>query len=183
MVNRLGRVFHRGTAGVPGFALGACVLFVAGFGLAQENRPVADASSPAPPSPSSAQPGIIDVLGRWLEEGAARLKSDMQSAQERLGKLGGQARETTKEATGTVVGLPNTRIVIAREQCVSAQNGAADCQAAATILCRGKGFSTGKSLDTKTEQTCKSGRFLLEGRAPRASDCPTLTFVTRAMCQ
>jgi hypothetical protein len=183
MVSRLGRIFHRGTASVPALSLGACVLLVAGFGLAQENRPVADAPPPAPPSPSSTQPGFIDVLGRWLEEGATKFKSDMQSAQERLDKLGSQARETTKDATGAVVGLPNTRIVIAREQCAAAQNGAPDCQAAATTLCRGKGFATGKSLDTQTEQKCKSGRFLLEGRAPSSSDCPTYIFVTRAMCQ
>ena len=41
----------------------------------------------------------------------------------------------------------------------------------------------GKSLDTQTEQKCKSGRFLIEGRAPSSSECPTHIFVTRAMCQ
>jgi hypothetical protein len=153
----------------------------------QENRATADAAAPTPPGPGSNAPGFIDTLGRWLEEGATKLKSEMQSAQERMGermdRLGNQARESTKDATGAVTGLTNTRIVIAREQCVVAANGAADCQAAAVTLCRGKGFATGKSLDTQTEQKCKSGRFLLEGRVPSSADCPTNIFVTRAMCQ
>jgi hypothetical protein len=164
--------------------VGACALLVAGSGLAQENRPSADPPPTAQaPSPPTKQPGFIDSFGRWLEEGAARFKTDMQSAQEKLDKLGNQAREATKDATDAVVGLPNTRIVIARERCATASNGAADCQTAATTLCRGKGFATGKSLDTQSEQKCNSGRLLLEGRAPSSADCPTQTFVTRAMCQ
>jgi hypothetical protein len=63
------------------------------------------------------------------------------------------------------------------------QNGAPDCQTAAATFCRGKGFQAGKSLDTQSEQKCTSGRFLLEGRAPTSSECPTQIFVTRAMCQ
>jgi hypothetical protein len=192
MIVRLGRIFHLWTASVPVFAMvlamvlaaGACALLVAGSGLAQEDRPPVDAPPAAqPPGPQTQQPVLIVALGRWLEEGAARFRTDMQSAQEKLDKLGNQAREATKDATGAVVGLPNTRIVIAREQCATAANGAADCQTAAATLCRGKGFATGKSLDTQSEQKCKSGRFLLEGRAPNSSDCPTQTFVTRAMCQ
>jgi hypothetical protein len=149
----------------------------------QENRPTADAAASTPTISSPAAPGFIDALGRWLEDGAAKLKSEMRNAQERMDKLGSQARESTKEATGAVAGLPNTRIMIAREPCVVTSNGAADCQAAAVNLCRDKGFATGKSIDTRTEQKCKSARFLLEGRAPSSADCPTNTFVTRAMCQ
>ncbi len=168
-------------------------LFVVTIGVAQdnrsqdtrvqENRATADAAAPTPPAPSANAPGFIDTLGRWLEEGATKLKSEMRSAQERMDRLGSQARESTKDATGAVAGLTNTRIVIAREQCAVATNGAADCQATAAALCRGKGFATGKSLDTQTEQKCKSGRFLLEGRAPSNADCPANIFVTRAMCQ
>ena len=122
-------------------------------------------------------------MGRWLEQGAAKLKTNMENAQDTLGKLGTQAREATKEATDAVIGLPNARIVIAREQCVTAANGAPDCQTAAATLCRGKGFANGKSLDTVSEQKCNTGRFLLEGRSPSSSECPTQIFVTRAMCQ
>ncbi len=188
MISHLGRIFQHKAASVPVFAIalavGVCAFVVGGSGLAQDSLPLADPPPPAPaPGPSTSQPGFIDAFGRWLEEGAAKLKTDMRSAQEKLGKLGNQAREATKEATGAVVGLPNTRIVTARERCAASPNGAPDCQTAAATLCRGKGFATGKSLDTQSEQKCSSGRFLLEGRAPSGSECPTHIFVTRAMCQ
>jgi hypothetical protein len=181
-VNRVAQIVLRAAASVPALALGAC-LVLADFGRAQDNGPLTDGTPPAAATPGSNQPGVFDTFSRWLEEGAQKFKANMQRAQEQLDKLGSQARETTKEATGAVAGLPNTRIVIAREQCATAPNGAADCQAAATTLCRDKGFTTGKSLDTQTEQKCKSGRFLIEGRAPSSSECPTHIFVTRAMCQ
>jgi hypothetical protein len=184
MIGGLGRILRRSKVSVPAMAAGACALLVAASGLAQENRPLADPPPAAPAaSPPTPQPGFIDAFSRWLEEGAARFKTNMQGAQEKLDRLGNQAREATKEATGAVVGLPNTRVVSARERCAAAQNGAPDCQTAAATLCRGKGFQTGKILDTQTEQKCSSGRFLLEGRAPSSSECPTLIFVTRAMCQ
>jgi hypothetical protein len=128
------------------------------------------------------RPGFIDVFGRWLEQGATKLKSDMQGAQDKADQLGTRAREAAKEATGAVGALPGARSVTARERCVAAQNGAPDCLAAAVTLCRGKGFQTGKSLDTQSEQKCPSKVFL-EGRAPNNTECPTEIFVTRAMCQ
>jgi hypothetical protein len=186
MIGGLGRILRQSRKSVPAMAVGACVFLVAVSGLAQENRPPAEVppAAPAPAaSPPAQQPGFVDAFGRWMEEGAAKFKANMQGAQEKLDKLGNQAREATKDATGAVVGLPNTRVVSARERCAAAQNGAPDCQTAAATLCRGKGFQTGKILDTQSEQKCSSGRFLLEGRAPSSSECPTLMFVTRAMCQ
>jgi hypothetical protein len=184
----LGRNLHRKATSGAGFALAlaafVCAVPLCNPGWAQENRPVAEPPDAAQaPAQGANQPGFIDAVGRWFEEGADKLKTGMQSAQEKLDKLGTQAREATKEATGAVVGLPNARVVTARERCAAASNGAPDCNAAAATLCRGKGFSTGKSLDTQTEQKCNSGRFLLEGRAPSSSECPNLIFVTRAMCQ
>jgi hypothetical protein len=150
------------------------------------------APQPAQPDTNSNpafKPGFIDAVGRWLEDGASKFKSDMQGAQEKFDKFGNQARdfgsqarEAAKDATGTVVGLPNARAITARERCVPAQNGAPDCQAAALTLCRGKGFQTGRSLDTQSEQKCPA-KVLLEGRAPNATECPTEMFVIRAMCQ
>ena len=181
------RYFHNGVASVSVCAVAvACAFVLVGAAQGEDARPAADvppASVQPPPSPPSQQGGFIDTLGRWLDEGADRFKSNMQNAQETLDKLGNQARESTRDATAAVVGLPNARVVEAREPCVAAQNGAPDCQAAAVTLCRGQGFASGKSLDTRTEQKCKSGRFLLEGRAPTSSDCPAQIFVTRAMCQ
>jgi hypothetical protein len=194
MIGCRGRIFHYGAASAQVLAMvsvvvlvaGFCPLLVVGAALAQDSRPpgeVPPAAAQSSPNPPSQQPGFVDALGHWLEEGADRFKTNMQSAQDKLDKLGSQARETTKDATTAVVGFPNARIVDAREPCAAADNGAPDCQAAAVTLCRGKGFQAGKSLDTRTEQKCKSGRFLLEGRAPSSSECPTQIFVTRAICQ
>jgi len=185
----VGWSFHGNAGKMLGFALAMLAAASASLvcsALAQEGRSVTEASAatqaPAP-APAANQPSFIDAVGRWWEEGAAKLKSGVQSAQEKLDKLGSQARDATKEATGAVAGLPNARIIAARERCVIAPNGAPDCNAAAATLCQSKGFATGKSLDTQTEQKCNSGRFLLEGRAPSSSECPTQILVTRAMCQ
>jgi hypothetical protein len=191
-------------------ACAACALLLACSALAQDVRPPVPLQNPiqapiqAPPAQTpSAQtppaqtptdpdnnptanpafrPGFVDVFGRWLEQGASKLKSDMQGAQDKADQLGTRAREAAKEATGAVGALPSARPVTARERCVAAQNGAPDCLAAAVTLCRGKGFQTGKSLDTQSEQKCPSKVFL-EGRAPNNTECPTEIFVTRAMCQ
>ncbi len=173
------RQLHRRAGLAARIALGACAVLVTLCAHAEEPQPAAPpqaANQPASP------PGFIDAVGRWLQEGASGIKSGVQGAQERLEQLGRQAQETTKGVTGAVVALPNARMFTAQERCPVAANGAPDCQAAATSLCRGKGFQTGKVVDSKTEQKC-SGRFLLEGRSPNSSDCASEIFVTRAVCQ
>ncbi len=143
--------------------------------------PPAD-SPPAAQAPSpNYQPGFIDAVGRWLQEGAAKFKSEMQGAKENIDKLGNQARDTAKDVTGGILALPSSRVVTGRARCEAAQNGAPDCLAAANSVCRGKGFESGKSLDTQSEQKCPA-RLLLQGRPPNDTDCRTEIFVTRAVC-
>jgi hypothetical protein len=152
-------------------------------GIAPGAPAAADPQPEAPqPSNPAFRPGFIDAVGRWLGEGADKLKSDMQGARESFDKFGDRARDAAKDATGSVIGLPNTRVVTGRERCVVAANGAPDCQAAAVTFCRGKGFQGGKSVDTQSEQKCPA-KVLLEGRAPNNTECPTEIFVTRAVCQ
>lgn len=195
MIGRRGSTRSRGVAAVSRAAVGACALALAFSAFAQEvpapspapapvpGQPPADTPSTTPAAPSSAfKPGFIDVLGRWFEESATRFKSGLQGAEERFDRFNKQARDSASEATGTIMGLPNTRIVTARERCLPAPNGAPDCQSAANALCRGKGLRTGKSLDTRSEQKCPA-KVLLEGRAPNDAECATEIFVTRAVCQ
>ena len=165
----------------------ACAVLLAVSAIAQEVRPPADipaAASPSAPSEanSTAGPGLVDTVGRWVEDGTTKLKSDLQGAQQSLDQFADQTRDAAKDATGAVMGLPNTRIVPVRERCAVAANGAPDCQAAALAACRGKGFSGGKSLDTQSEQKCPA-QVLLRGRAANDAECKTETFVTRALCQ
>jgi hypothetical protein len=145
--------------------------------------PAPDAAPPTAPAPDPPfRPGFVHAFGRWLEEGASRLKSGVEGAQEKLGSFGSKAREAAKDATGAITTLPGARMISGRERCALASNGAPDCPTAATVLCRGKGFEGGRVLDTQGEQKCPA-RVLLEGRSPNAGNCPTETFVTRAMCQ
>ena len=167
----------------------ACALCLAATASAQDLRPPGDIpsqqpSEPAanPPPNSGSTPGFVDTIGHWLNEGTTRFKSDLQGAQATFDQLGKETRDAAKDATDAVVGLPNARMVTVRERCAVAQNGAPDCQAAAAAACRGKGFQTGKSLDTQSEHKCPA-QVLLKGRAPSDAECPTEIFVTRAVCQ
>ena len=167
----------------------ACALCLAATASAQDLRPPGDIpsqqpSEPAanPPPNSGSAPGFVDTIGHWLNEGTTRFKSDLQGAQATFDQLGKETRDAAKDATDAVVGLPNARVMTVRERCAVAQNGAPDCQAAAAAACRGKGFQTGKSLDTQSEHKCPA-QVLLKGRAPSDAECPTEIFVTRAVCQ
>jgi hypothetical protein len=196
MTSRPESIDARGLAALARAATAACALCLAFSALAQDAssaKPDPDPSAtsptgglslfpPPPLLPNLGAPPGIETFGRWLEQGTTRFKSDMQGAQETFDKLGNQTLDAAKDATGAVITLPNARVVTAHERCAAAQNGSADCQAAADTLCRGKGFQTGKSLDTQAELKCPA-KLLLERRAPNDKDCPTETFVTRAMCQ
>jgi hypothetical protein len=171
----------------------ACALCLVTFASAQEVRPPGEipsqspgesaANPPAAPTPDSGlRPGFVDAIGHWFNEGTTKFKSDLQGAQATFDQLGKETRDAAKDATDAVVGLPNARMVTVRERCAAAQNGAPDCQAAAAAACRGKGFQTGKSLDTQSEHKCPA-QVLLKGRAPSDAECPTEIFVTRAVCQ
>ncbi|MBV8323932.1 MAG: hypothetical protein JOZ26_04290 [Hyphomicrobiales bacterium] len=171
----------------------ACALCLAASAPAQELRPPGDIPSPQPsgpaanpsaaPAPDSVfQPGFVDAIGHCLNESTTRFRTDLQGTQATFDQLAKDTRDVAKDATEAVMGLPNARIVTVRERCAAAQNGAPDCQAAAAAACRGKGFQTGKSVDTQSEHKCPA-QVLLKGRAPNDAECSTEIFVTRAVCQ
>jgi hypothetical protein len=171
----------------------ACALCLAASAPAQELRPPGDIPSPQPsgpaanpsaaPAPDSVfQPGFVDAIGHCLNESTTRFRTDLQGTQATFDQLAKDTRDVAKDATEAVMGLPNARIVSVRERCAAAQNGAPDCQAAAAAACRGKGFQTGKSVDTQSEHKCPA-QVLLKGRAPNDAECSTEIFVTRAVCQ
>ena len=169
----------------------ACVLGLAASAPAQELRPPGDIPSQQPSGPAANpsaapdsvfQPGFVDAIGHWLNESTTRFKTDLQGTQATFDQFAKDTRGVAKDATDAVMGLPNARIVTVRERCAAAQNGAPDCQAAAAAACRGKGFQTGKSVDTQSEHKCPA-QVLLKGRAPNDAECSTEIFVTRAVCQ
>ena len=146
-------------------------------------NPPAEAVAPQPaPNPAS-RPGFLDAVGDFFKDSAATLGSRLDDARESMGTLQGQANDSAKDAAGAIVGLPNARVINGRERCELAVNGAPDCRKAAEAVCRGKGFASGKSLDTDAAHECPpqaAREALLTGRVPK---CPLQTFVTRAVCQ
>ena len=171
----------------------ACVLGLAAPTPAQDLRPPAEIPSQQPGEPAAnppaaatpnavSRPGFVDAIGHWLNDGTTRFKTDLQGTQATFDQFAKETRDAAKDASDAVMGLPNARIVTVRERCAAAQNGAPDCQAAAAAACRGKGFQTGKSVDTQSEHKCPA-QVLLKGRAPNDAECSTEIFVTRAVCQ
>lgn len=80
---------------------------------------------------------------------------------------------------------PGARIpqmVTGRSSCPFAANGAPDCKTGADLLCKTKGFTSGRSLDMDSSHNC-SKEALLAGARSIKDICRTETFVTRAMCQ
>jgi len=191
MTSRSGQIDARDFA-VARATMAACTVFLLVPALAQEARPPAEipsqnagaaAANPPPAAPNSMPgPSLVDTIGRWFDDGTTKFKSNLQGAQQSFDEFADQTRDAAKDATGAVMGLPNARIVTVRERCAAAQNGAPDCQAAAAAACRGKGFQTGKSVDTQSEHKCPA-QVLLKGRAPNDVECSTEIFVTRAVCQ
>jgi hypothetical protein len=164
---------------------------------------------PAPPSqaPVREEPGLLKSLGRWFQDSAARMNSDLGAARGTIDNIGDKAggvtkgaanaakdaakeaanaaaaaKNAAKDAAEVVVRLPGTRVIDGRERCASAANGAPDCRAAAETVCRGKGFASGKSMEIQSAQKCPA-RLWLSGRRPDASECETESFVIKAVCQ
>jgi hypothetical protein len=187
----------RGLAVVARATMAACAIFLLVPALSQEARPPGEipkppaeipnagadtANQPAAELNSMPGPGLVDTISRWFDDGTNKFKSDLRGAQQTFDQFADQTRGAAKDATGAVMGLSNTRIVPVRERCAVAGSGGPDCQAAAIAACRSKGFTTGKSLDTQSQQKCPA-QVLLRGRAPNDDECRIETFVTRALCQ
>lgn len=161
--------------------------------------PAPEAQPPAsPPAAPANQPGMFEALGRWLDEGAANFRDNLRGAKSRMDELDSKAAadrkefeermevvrrnaaEATKNAVDAVPKIPISRVMIGRERCTQAPNGAPDCIAAAHALCRKHGYSSGNSLDFTSAEECPPR--WVSGR-PTAGECTTVTFISRAMCQ
>lgn len=132
--------------------------------------------APAPvPAPSSSRPGLIDKLGEWLRDSAEGVSSGLKGTQQRLEDL-------NKGTLDTLSRIPVAGLASGRSLCPRSANGAPDCYAATEKLCKEKGYSVGRSLDTESAETCNP-RIFLPGYQRKPGDCRIDTFVTRAACQ
>ena len=125
--------------------------------------------------PSSSRPGLIDKLGDWLRDSAEGVSSGLKDTQQRI-------QDINKGTLDTLTSIPVAGLASGRSLCPRSANGAPDCYAATEKLCKEKGYTTGRSLDTESAETCNP-RIFLPGYQRKPGDCRTDTFVTRAACQ
>ncbi|MGE3150586.1 MAG: hypothetical protein AB7K04_16130 [Pseudorhodoplanes sp.] len=168
-----------------------CLWAVAGLALcladavAQSPAPVPATPPAVAPSPPRDSPGFLDAFNRWIDQSAANFRTGVKDAQNKLSDFGaatGDAAKAAKEATDSLVKLGSARFVDGRERCQTAPNGSPDCRGAAELICRGKGFNSGRSVDTQSAQKCPA-RIWLSGKLPAEGECAVETHVIRAVCQ
>jgi hypothetical protein len=168
--------------------LGLCLwVFVASSGAAlaqasqSDSPPAAQPASPVASPPPQTQPNVLERIGDWFDRQFSNMNSDIRKAQENFDRNAKQSLEAAKDAADAVTRLSDQRTVSGRQVCLIASNGAPDCETAANTLCRSKGFSSGKSVDSTSAETC-SPRFLMSGRQPGTGECRIETFISRALC-
>jgi hypothetical protein len=122
--------------------------------------------------------GVDESNAKWRELGrkTEQATKDAAAAQKEATE---EFLKAQKEAAEAFKNLSNLRMVEGRQICENAPNGSPDCQAAAEVICKGKGFATGKSADITTSRKC-SARALLQRDE---SECRTETVVIKAACQ
>ena len=182
------RVCHSAAAGL---AIGWLTL-AAPLVPAQAQSLPSETAAPTQSAPVK-KPGLFEAIGRWLDEGATKIRNHLRSAKERSDKLSDQAaaerkkidksiEEAAKAAAESIPKIPPVAHPIdGHERCALAPNGAPDCLAAAERLCRQNGFASGKSLEFTSAEECPA-HVVLAGRRSGA-ECTTVTFITRALCQ
>lgn len=161
-------------------AMAATVILMSALAAAQD--------APAPEQKSNDGGGFLASVSRWFKDQSASVNSSFESARKKvegIGRDAGDAAKTTvegaKDAAGAVARIPVARAVSGHEKCQLAPNGAPDCVAAASTMCKAKGFESGKSLDMTTAEVCPA-KVYMSGRST-GPECSTETFVSRAFCQ
>jgi hypothetical protein len=159
----------------------AAILFTAALATAQES----DRSNGRGLANT---PGFFSSIMHWFGEQSSNLGSNLRGARsgvENFGHEAGIAAKTTvegaRDAAGVVGRIPTARVMSGHEKCLIAPNGAPDCVAAATAICKSKGYASGSSVDMTTAEICPPEVYLA-GKTSGPS-CRTETYVSRALCQ
>ena len=161
-------------------AMAAAVVLMSALAAAQD--------APVSEQKSNDGGGFLAAVSRWFKDQSASVNSSFESARKKvegMSRDAGDAAKTTvegaKDAAGAVVRIPAARAISGHEKCPPAPNGAPDCVAAASTMCKAKGFDSGKSLDMTTAEVCPP-KVYMSGRST-GPECSTETFVSRAFCQ
>ncbi len=146
------------------------ILLMSAMAVAQDRKPAA-----------AEDPGFFGSIANWFDS----TFKDAGKKVESFGHEAGIAAKTTvdnaKDAADALTKIPGTRVITGHEKCANAPNGAPDCLAAAMLMCKAKGFESGKSLDMTTAEVCPP-KVMLSGRNSGAG-CKDETFVSRVLCQ
>src|SRR5215471_3800377 len=160
--------------------------FAGGFALLTASAAAQGQATPAQTPRES--DGFLATVTRWFKEKTATVNSSFEDARKKVegfNSAAGDAAKTTvegaKDAAGAIARIPAARAVSGHEKCELAANGAPDCVAAASAMCKAKGFDSGKSLDMTTAEVCPA-KVYLSGRST-GPECTKDTFVSRVLCQ
>ncbi len=95
--------------------------------------------------------GFLAAFSRWFGEQTSNVGSSLKDARKKVegfSSAAGDAAKTTvegaKDAADAVVRIPAARAITGHETCQLAPNGAPDCVAAASTMCKAKGFELGE---------------------------------------
>ena len=190
-------------AGPPGIALaqnnqGSQPNQTAPVGSAPAPQAGDKPAAPSAVSPQSAtagaeKPGFFSAFGRWWNDSVADFNAKMKEQQSKLDQFNKESsaaakdaaaatQQAMKNAADAMVRLPTSKVIEVHEVCAMAGNGAPDCEAAATNVCRGKGFNTGAPLDIRTAEKCNASLWV-SGQNTQSGDCPEETVILRAACE
>lgn len=162
---------------------------------------------PATPAPPPENPGLVNEIGKLLKDSGSLLKDPgsllpsfvrpdskpdtpaaaappAPAAQPAAPAAPAQSAPSAAPAPPAApAASPMVPAMIdGRQVCPNTATSTADCAAAATMLCRTKGYQQGRSLAVDATEKC-SAKVLIPGRAREPGDCRTENFVTRAWCQ
>jgi hypothetical protein len=153
-------------------------------------------TAPALPPAPNRQPGLLEALGRWVDDSVSGVGKGFEKAWRGTATQRDEAAKASTEATSNLAKgavdaakgtadalgkLGTSRVVSGRERCAIGANGAPDCRPAVEALCKAKGYNSGSSVDFETTERCPAQVLLSGRRTP--GDCPVDHVVTKAMCQ
>ncbi|MFT4277120.1 MAG: hypothetical protein QM576_12245 [Rhodopseudomonas sp.] len=177
-------------AGVVAATLVAIVLIGAPAAAQSSPPPSPPADQPPPPAPQrSDDPGLVDEIKKLLKTPSSLLPSKSL-----LPSFGSDSKDAPAPPAAPPPPSPTSppppspsspivpEMVSGRQICPVVAGSGPDCQAAADILCRSKGYRLGKSLGVDATEKC-SAKVLIPGRPREPGDCRSENFVTRAWCQ
>ena len=159
-----------------------------GAASAATSPPPAGAAGASPQSASlptapEEKRGFLNDLGKWWDNSIADFNAKMKEQQAKLDEFNRQQSEAAKDATKAMKdAFTPSKVIEIQERCPVAGNGAPDCATAATNVCKAKGFSDGRPVDTRIAERCKASLWV-SGQAPTAADCATETVLLRVSCQ